>query len=344
MFSERNATADTDLLSLKTMIDATISYRWTIFAWIVAGIFTGLLLSWTLPAKYSVTMTVAPPLSSVGSSSLSQSSKQGLLGVAGLLSKIGLSGDSMDPFTLFNTLIYSHDVASRIAQRPGMLQLLFPDEWDDKTGGWHEPSNLVSVVQRAGRTLVRLPSWKAPDANRLADLILKKVDVTQNASDGTATIEFDHQDPKVAAALLNALFQETNALIKTSVQKRSVEERRYIIERLRGVTGVENREALLTVLSTLEQDIMLTSGNLPYAADKIDGPWVSTQPAFPNPPVTIATCVFLGAFGSWLFIVYRVLTGSLPAQHRLRLETGKSGFRKTAHKLFKTSGTSAEKL
>lgn len=344
MSSERNATAEADLLSLKSMIDATISYRRTIFAWIVAGIFAGLLLSWTLPIEYSVTMTVAPPLSSVGSSSLSQSSKQGLLGVAGLLNKIGLSGDYMDPFTLFNTLIYSHDVANRIAQKPGMLQLLFPNEWEDKARIWHEPSDLVSITRRIGRALVGLPPWEAPDANRLADLILKKVDVTQNASDGTATIEFDHKDPKVAAALLNALFQETNALIKASVQSRSVEERRYIIERLRGVTGVETREALLSVLSTLEQDIMLTSGNLPYAADKVDGPWTSTQPVFPNPALTIAACVFLGAFGSWLFIVYRVLTGRLPIQRPLQTETGKTGLQQTARNLFKTSGTSAEKL
>jgi hypothetical protein len=302
---------DQDVNLTHNMLVATRSYLYPIMKVGLAGIVIAFLLIWILPGKYAVTMQVGQPLSNVGSI---DSGNQSASLASSALASLGVSSNTTqsNPFSLFQSLVYSRRASEMIVKDTNILQQLFPDQWDAKNKRWVAPTGIVPSAIRIAADVLRLPAWHDPDARTLNDYILQKVQLSTDLDSGTVTIEVDTPYPDVGTNLLQAIFRATNNDIKYRVLVRSTKQLDYLTQRLKTITSVGDRDAVISILTSLEESLMLASVDLPYAADDLDGPTISTQLVSPRPLLYLALGLLLGLAGGWAYYIGSVMMGRLP--------------------------------
>lgn len=286
---------DTAVVPVLGMIETVWRRRKLVSLVAAVTLICSLLLLVIMPPSYDARMVVAPVAMQHGSASK-------LGGLMSLTSALGVHLNSgNDDFEKFRLLLTSSIVAKRLEQthKNQVLSEMFPGEWNRAQERWTEPEGLRPVIGRDLRTIFGLPGWVPPNADSLAKLLKKRVHVNTVPESDLLEVTFSSRDPRFARSLLLWLYQGADEQLRDATLAAAKQELAYINQKLKTVTVVEDREALVGVLFQLEQKIMMAHATGAYAAMVIDGPSVSNLPDSPKPVWFIVFGILFGLmFGS----------------------------------------------
>lgn len=290
------------LLSPLAILETVWIYRWIVAACVVVALAAGIIYLDNATYRYTVGLRVAP--NSPDSSGL-LSKIGGLAAVAG----INLPTDKgTSPFDLYVEAITAPDTAQALSHDPGIMHVVFADQWDSGARKWHPPTGMLYGLSRGLKSLLGLPvmGWHQPGGAELADYIERKVILVRDAKKSIATLELIHQNPAFAGRFLLEMHRTIDASLRRRAAERSREYIGYLTQRLAITQVAEHREALATAIGSEERSLMVASAHSSYAADPFGGTSVSLKPTEPKVAVVLGLAAVVGfAVGVVIAIVRR---------------------------------------
>lgn len=239
---------------------------------------------------YSATLRVTPVLSQSSTSSSGLSTLANLAGVS-----VG-RGDAVKPFVLYLQLLRSREVAAALARDQVLLRHVFAKSWDGRE--WREPASMTRGITQGLRATLGSPiaAWQPPAAVEVDRWLARRLTVAEEPKNGLATISLDDPDPKFALHTLARI----HLLADDGLRRRKLQQTSayisYLERTLATVTLAEHRTALATILGGQEKDHMIASSEATaYAAEPLGEVVVSDTPTSPDPWLTVAGGIILGA-------------------------------------------------
>jgi hypothetical protein len=260
----------------------------------VLGLVLGAVVLFISDPLYEAKAVLVPSTNVPRTNQLNQGGLAGILG-SGIGAGLGLSGRNVAaPFDQYVYLLRSRAVATRLFLDRPLVRAIFATEWDPETQQWHRPHTVISLAGSIVRRIFGRPAYLPPSPERLEDYLRDKVSVLQTDPPFTV-VSYRDADPRIARALLEPLIRETTAEYRQGVIEESQAQITHILERLPAVKVAEQRNALATLLSNEEFNLMLVDSKVPIAAEMIDPVAVSDGPVSPRISLTFALAGLLGA-------------------------------------------------
>jgi len=242
--------------------------------------------------KFTATVKLTTTQSSSGIGS-----QLGNLGALASIASVRLpQGSGEQNFLNFSQSLVSRSTAEGLLARPDLVHVIFEKEWDSRSRRWIEPRGVVKAIATFGRTTLGLPNfpYHAPDAARLQEYLEKNIAIAEDTRKPIIVMNYSHQDPRFAAALLSAIITIDDETLRRKSLTRAKDYIAYLEEQLRIVQLAESRTALSAVLGEQLKLRMLASARAPFAAEPISTIGVSDQPTSPKPVVFLVAAVFAG--------------------------------------------------
>lgn len=292
---------DIDLLEIAAGIWAG---RWIIA--LVVALFVLLASLYLHNATYRFTVTLK--LSPVQVSGISAAGRMGGLGSMAALAGINLpqGSDGLD-FEQFSDSIHSLQLAELLAQRPKLLQRVFPSEWDAERQQWQQKKGRLAPLTRSLKAVLGVPNypWQAPDAARLADYLERNVKLIDSPDTPFITLQMEHEDPQFARAFLDQLARQLDDMLREKALVRTDRNIAYLSSQLSRVSVVEHRLAIVEALGQQERKRMLASSDAPYAADPLEPASTSIRPTSPRPSLLLMMAVLGGGLAGTVLVLIR---------------------------------------
>ena len=234
------------------------------------GVALGVLVIWSTPPSYTVTITLLPL--DAGSADLSSGGGIGLDVLSGLL---GSSGP-VPKFTRFVASFNSTGLARALDRRYDSVCIVF--SCNRKTREWPINRGFYSQISRTVAAVAHLPDPDRPrTAIDLAKYIESDVTITTDKAK-MLVLSMDTREPDKASRFLSQLVQTANDYIKDQDNAVVKTEVAYITQQLKSNNlDLSKRDALTKMLEDYEQRLMLTAVDLPYVASVQDGPSVEVS-------------------------------------------------------------------
>jgi hypothetical protein len=261
------------------------------------------------PQKYMASAVIGPP---------APSPTEGLMtamqGSSGLAQKLtGGGGDTSDPYQEYLQLIPSSRLCQVLIVKDHILQRIFYDAWDPKTGNW-----IPTITHQISAWLKRIagrPYTEGPNVDDLmlyfqehitTDEITTGTGLATALEPGTPTytqVTFDFDDPQQATSILNTILFEADTIIRED-QKRDVTARiAFLQNELLHITVEEEREALISTLAAQEQLLAMLETDPRYASTLVVNPYSPLKPTFPPTLPALAMMAGVVSFVGWLALV-----------------------------------------
>lgn len=254
--------------------------------------------------KYTAKMVIA--IEQNDDSSISAS----LGGFSPLLSNILPSEDS-EVFGIFFTSFTSERVArSLIKSDSNIVARFVPGQFDDSGEEWQGPGLLKGYLLDPIRRLFGYPRRGRPGSVELAEYLQESIKIITPETPNLREVEFEHEDPAFAQALLEKLYFETNELIKNDRQGRSLKRVNYIERQLEMVQVTDHREMLLSLLMSEQQKLLLLEEGSPLGLVLVQPPFSPPQPSSPLIFVILMVSFIMGFV---LTIFFSILFSELRA-------------------------------
>ena len=262
-------------------IGTVLKQRWWLVAAVtLVAVLAAVIYLRTATYLYTAEMRVYPAPSTTGQPQLSG----GLGGLASLAGIAPTGTEPATPFRLYLEGVRSREVAEALARDRDLMHQTFPSEWNAQTRTWQERRGFASSIKHAVWNLLGLPltGWRAPDAARLQDFIAANVLVNQSVKTPLVSITLDSADPRFGVQFLTKLGAAIDAYLREKQRERTQSNIDYLSEKLRGVTLIEQRQALFNALSEQERQAMLANSLAPYAANPFGVAVATTAPTTPR--------------------------------------------------------------
>lgn len=267
------------------------------------GVFVILGLLWyrTAPRIYEATAT----LSSAPGSSTGNNNANPLSGAARLIGLGGPTGPAGVEYTKFQALLSSSRLADRL-EKIGMLQQMYPQQWDQKTHSWKVNRGLLSPVTDAIREILGTTTRTQPSAQDILAQLRGNLDQDLSLQTSLLQLSYSNANPDFAVEFLTEAHREADNILREAARMRSQRRIDYLQDMLKSVTAVEQRAALIQLLDQETQTNMMIQSDPNYSADIVDPPHVSAAPVSPKLPVALITSVVAGfAAGLMLHVLIR---------------------------------------
>jgi hypothetical protein len=255
----------------------------TAFPILMIGLVITILILHLMPRKYTVSVTITSVSDSGGLKLGSLSSLSNLAGIA-------LPGENGGDFDLFLNQIASDAIAEQlIRRRQSVIQMIFWREWNTTTNSWQPPSDNLKWIKNPVKAIFGIPSrsWQAPDAARVTSFLEKNVKIKRNKKDPIAQLVIETDKPKMAVAVLDTLRVELDSMLRQRRNNRTQTYVDYLTKKIPTVTLSQQRDALYSILSDQEKLLMVSSSNLPFAAENFGAPYISSKPTYPRIPLVL---------------------------------------------------------
>ena len=211
----------------------------------------------------------------------------------------------------FLALFKSPTVLARVDKQMALLPHLFYGSWDSERGQWIEPTGWRTQL----RTMLRtdLP-WVAPNLADASKYLERGVEVETINGGALVEVTFVDRDPAFGTALLEALYRESDEVMRSRARAQNDEHINYIQKSLSTVSYAETRQSLTSLLTVeVGQKIMINS-NSPYAMEVLKPAFADPRPV--SPSLTTYTLTAIGA-GLASGIGASLLAGALWPRRRL---------------------------
>jgi len=259
---------------------------------------------WLWPRSYTATATIAP------TNGLS-SNESSLGGAMSALSALGgkslLGGNSVSPFDMYVDILGSKQLARQLAEKDHFLQIIFAAQWDPRTNSWRPHNSIQHSVKVWVLGLFGFTVKEHPDVDDLAGFLSGHLTLASKESETSplsaiTTLRFTYRDPKLTVQMLNTILSEADSLLRVS-RRTDVRARiAYLGGVLPTVTLAEERQALINLLSSQEEEYTVIEADKRYAFALLDQPYASSVPTSPVPPLIIAGFLFASVL-IWVVLV-----------------------------------------
>ena len=277
------------------LIAPVFRYRWMLLLGALAGLLLAVGVEIVSTSRYTATVVLAPAANRTEMPQL----KGGLAALSGLAGgKLGGGNvSSMDRFgfLLTSTRLTAYQIANR-----QILRVLFPERWDATLGRWKEPSGLMQTVAGGIKTLFGIPAWLPPDEFAVAKLYERSLAQGKVGDTELVRLSYTDKDAARAERVLRWIVADANEIVRADAALRARQQSVYLREQLRTSTIQDYRDALLALLSQEEQTLMLSSSQLPFAADTVEGGATSLIPTSKRPVTSAIAGTLVGLVLAYL--------------------------------------------
>ena len=135
--------------------------------------------------------------------------------------------------------------------------------------------------------------------NRVTDIrdyLQKEVRIYPVGSTPLRRVFIYHTDPVFAQKFLQHMYDTTDALIKADTKQRAEQLLSHLDTVLQNTRSPDHREALTALLKEQQHIKLMTSIDMPFAAQLIEPPIAGSKSARPDPYLLYPALILLGAF------------------------------------------------
>ncbi len=283
----RVSTSEIDLMDI---VRDLWQARYTLAGSLVLAIFLAL-LSLMFEQKSYTSEAVLGPAENSAEQGLGSSLGQ-LSGAASLLG-VNLGQGSDSDFMKFKQLLSSERLAKTLFQDDSLKAVFFGPTWIPATRTWKKPTSIVFAIKDFVKGVLGLPRWQVPEPYTLEQVLKLQLDVQTDKVTGYVKVSIDEDSPASAAFTLNKIIKVADNLVRQDVKDRTAGRIAYLTNVLERAQLQDQREAIITVLSSQEKTLMMTLADKTYAIDVIDPPTNSSIPTSPMARVTLLTNVIV---------------------------------------------------
>lgn len=249
--------------------------------------------------KYTASLIVSP--------TISQSGLSGVSGFGGLADMVGIdigSGENLN-FTKYFAYLQSDTIAMSLLENSAVLKKVFAEDWDEKQGAWQSNSTLSRLPKSILFRLVGLPYETAPNITRVSSFLKDEVWTSKVPDSSMIRISFTHSDPDFARDFLLILHREADLIVRSSIEQRTKSRIAYLNAAIPLVNVVDQRIAMVDLLSIEEQNLMMTKADEHFAAEIVEAPVAPNIFSTPNIGLRLGLSVLLGLLTGcvWAMIV-----------------------------------------
>ena len=244
--------------------------------------------------KYSVQAVFKAVVESDGGPNLS--------GLSGLASFAGISlptSNSSD-FNIYQTLIFSEEVAKKVFTDRELMLKIFQGEWNSDTRSFVAPlSGRVGDLKQLVKSVltgVEKRNYIPPNPKRLSIVIANLLNISKTNSTGFISILAETSDPDLVLELISKVTTETDKLLKERFFVTAEDTLEFYYQKLLTSRSPEHREALAKLISAEDQKLMLASKSSNFVAEPVTMPSVSLYPTSPKSSSILALGLVLGIF------------------------------------------------
>lgn len=275
-------------------------FRWLIVAGFVLGILAALAYEIVATPRYTATTVLVPAVNRTDVPQL----RGGLAALSGLAGgKLG--GNNVSSMDRFGFLLTSTRLAARQIDRRRILWVLFPERWDPVGRRWKAPDGMLQDLIGGMKQIFGIPPWTAPDVFAVTKVYEKNLAQAKVGDTELVRLSYSDTDPARAQRVLRWIVDDANEIVRGDAALRARQQSGYLRDRLRTSTIQDYRDTLLSLLAQEEQTIMLSSSQLPFAADTIEGNAISLVPTSKRPVKTALGGGVIGLVLAYLIAVVR---------------------------------------
>lgn len=260
--------------------------------------------------KYTAVAMIGPPSPSPTSAMLTAVGGGANASVARRLLG-GSGGSASDSFDQFLLLLPSTRLCDALIKNQNLLPKIFYKQWNPATKTWNKPGFLRKITTPI-KKLIHRPVYDKPGVDTLSVFLDNNLSVRKSGpsvasmvpTSGFSEVSFEFDDREQAESILNTILKETDNLIRED-QRRDVLARISFIKRElnRADIGVDERAAMISILSAQEQLLTVLQADNRYASTLIIPPYASLKPSSPPAPFSVLVATLLGSMAVWILLI-----------------------------------------
>lgn len=281
--------------------------RRTILVTVAVAIIAGVVVSLILPPRYearAMFMAAENP------------ELRGNLGMLGgrlgdLADLAGLSGGTGANSEKALAVLTSRDFTYRFLREERVVQVLFPDDWDEKQQQWkpHQTRWFDGLLGRANsadaaRAEDGQPGPSLWDAFRLFDRMRA---VTRDRRTGVITLSVSARDPVLAARWANRLVERVNEEMRSRATQEAERSMQYLTDQLQKTNAIELRDVLFRLSEVEQRKQMLAHVRRDFAFEVVDPAMAPKQRVFPRRKLFVLAAAFVGLLAGCGIVMTHVL-------------------------------------
>jgi uncharacterized protein involved in exopolysaccharide biosynthesis len=203
--------------------------------------------------------------------------------------------------------LQSRSAAEALSRRADLMHVIFAQEWDANRHRWAEPQGATISAIKFIKGVLGIPvyKWREPDAGRVEDFLERRVAVSEDQKKSIVTISFEHEDPRFAVKLVQALHGTVDHQLRQRSLQITSQNIAYLSRKVATVTVSEHRIALTEALGEQERKRMLAVSTGSFAAEPLDDVSVSFRPTSPRPALYLVGALLGGLVVGVLCVLAR---------------------------------------
>jgi hypothetical protein len=254
--------------------------------------------------QYTASATLAP----------SDAELNMLTGVSGMtdlgslsLGRIGFGIGSTDPkFSAFLQQLTSNMTARALLEDDRIKAAIYDKVWNSSSHRFHPPSGFVDGLVQVVKVALGLNPWHPPTAADMQRYLGQNIVAREIGVSELYSVTYAYKDPEFARYFLTRVLAVSDDYLRQEKLARAMAYVRYLDQRLKVVTDVDQRQAMLKLRLRQENFLMAASVNLPFSADINDPPIAPSRPTWPNfLIVAVATLFFGGGLAAAIGVFFR---------------------------------------
>lgn len=227
-------------------------------------------------------------------------------GSSSLLSDLAVfgGGSSAPLLDRFEETLTSWRVANALVENHNVMQKLFASQWDSENNVWLKPSGVKDWIRTMLYSIFSRGPLASPDAFTLQEEIRRRLAI-ESADSDILRISFVHKDPALAAEILNKLYFETEAALKSDAAEIASARILHIENELQKSLIAQRKTILVDMLFENQMKLVMAGTTSPYASQMLDPPQIPHHPSNPSIRLTFVVFLFLGfSAGTGLAVWY----------------------------------------
>lgn len=279
--------------------------KWAVLALIALGILVaGVWLKTMTAPRYAASMVIAPARETGTEALARQINAQALPAImSGPQFATGPS-ELVTSFDRFLAYLTSIPMAERLQRDHGVLQSLFAGDWDVEQSEWRHEPGFVESITGAIKGFFGQQGWQPPTPVTLAGFLKRNLVVYPVGQTGLRTVEIRLGNPELAQNLLGWVYAEADRLVREKEKARVEAELEYLRQQFEKETVAEYRDSLLKLIAQRQQTLMIIELDLPFVAERIEGPTASEAPVSPHPVQSLVVGGIVGAFAGLTLVFF----------------------------------------
>lgn len=254
------------------------------------------------PFKYEVSLDLIKIENSGSvSSGGSYSNVARVLGIS-----IGASEGSSS-FKMYKTLVKSKMISQLFVKDQKLMKDIFKSSWDQENEKFFETEkSLTTKMKNSIKSFIGFPvlefNYGGDDA--IFDM-LQNIEMIPGGSNNIIKLSYETNEPMVGKLILENAHNFADKFLKERAKIRTEKYIAFLTEKLNQNTNQNIRLSLIQTLAGQHKSLMVSSSDLPYAAEKFGEIEISSYPVSPKPRLILSFTFVFSLLISFFISVFK---------------------------------------